>query len=102
MDVHGKIDLNEMIVPRMKDIIIDSFMSVRHKMNPNKRKNCFELFGFDFLLDEDFRVWLIEINTNPFLGAPNKDMVVLVPKMIDEMFSLVVDNVFEPLIQPII
>ena len=102
MDIHGKIDLNEMIVPRMKDIIIDSFMSVRHKMNPNKRKNCFELFGFDFLLDEDFRVWLIEINTNPFLGTPNKDMVVLVPKMIDEMFSLVVDNVFEPLIQPII
>jgi len=91
-----------MIVPRMKDIIIDSFMSVRHKMNPNKRKNCFELFGFDFLLDEDFRVWLIEINTNPFLGTPNKDMVVLVPKMIDEMFSLVVDNVFEPQIQPII
>ena len=86
----------------MKDIIIDSFMSVRHKMNPNKRKNCFELFGFDFLLDEDFRVWLIEINTNPFLGTPNKDMVVLVPKMIDEMFSLVVDNVFEPQIQPII
>jgi D-alanine-D-alanine ligase-like ATP-grasp enzyme len=48
-------------------------------MNPNKRKNCFELFGFDFLLDEDFRLWLIEINTNPFLGTPNKDMVVLVP-----------------------
>ena len=86
----------------MKDIIIDSFMSVRNKMNPNKRKNCFELFGFDFLLDEDFRVWLIEINTNPFLGTPNKDMVVLVPKMIDEMFSLVVDNVFEPQVQPII
>lgn len=50
-------------------------MSVRYKMNPNRRKQCFELFGFDFLVDEDFRSWLIEINTNPYLGTPNKDMV---------------------------
>jgi D-alanine-D-alanine ligase-like ATP-grasp enzyme len=65
-------------------------------MNPNKRKHCFELFGFDFLLDEDFRVWLLEINTNPFLGTPNKDMIILVPKMINEMLALVVDPKFEP------
>jgi D-alanine-D-alanine ligase-like ATP-grasp enzyme len=39
-------------------------------MNPNYRKNIFELFGFDFLLDEEFRLWLLEINTNPFLGTP--------------------------------
>lgn len=48
-------------------------------MNPNKRKHIFELFGFDFLLDEDLRLWLIEINTNPFLGTPNKEMQRLVP-----------------------
>lgn len=83
-------------MPRIKDIIIDSFLSVRHKMNPNKRKNVFELFGFDFLLDEDFRLWLIEINTNPFLGMPNKEMEVVVPKMIDELMKIVVDPVFKP------
>ena len=60
-----------MIVPRMKDLIIDSFLSVRNKMNPNKRKNIFELFGFDFMIDEDYRTWLIEINTNPHLGTPS-------------------------------
>jgi hypothetical protein len=86
----------------MKDIIIDSFLSVRHKMNPNKRKNCFELFGFDFLVDEDFRVWLIEINTNPFLGCPNKDMEVLVPRMINEMIEIVVDPKCAPDIDPCI
>ncbi len=71
-------------------------------MNPNKRKHCFELFGFDFLLDEDFRVWLLEINTNPFLGTPNKDMIILVPKMINEMIALVVDPKFEPEVDPMI
>jgi D-alanine-D-alanine ligase-like ATP-grasp enzyme len=48
-------------------------------MNPNNRKNVFELFGFDFLLDEEFRLWLLEINTNPFLGTPSKAMKILVP-----------------------
>lgn len=65
-------------------------------MNPNKRKHCFELFGFDFLLDEDFRLWLIEINTNPFLGTPNKDMVKLVPQMVDDMLKIAVDPIFKP------
>ena len=83
-------------MPRMKDIAIDCFLSVRTKMNPNKRKHCFELFGFDFLLDEDFRVWLIEINTNPYLGTPSAAMRKLVPKMINEAFKIVVDPHFAP------
>lgn len=55
----------------MKDLIIDSINSVKTSLNPNKRKNVFELFGYDFLIDEDFRLWLIEINTNPYFGVPN-------------------------------
>ena len=27
-----------------------------------------QVFGWDFLLDEEFRVWLIEVNTNPCLA----------------------------------
>lgn len=58
----------------MHDLAIDTYLAVRKTINPNKRKNCFELFGFDFLIDEDFRVWLIEVNTNPYLGMPNQYM----------------------------
>ena len=46
----------------------------------------FELFGYDFLVDEDFRLWLIEVNTNPYLGMPNTFIEQLLPKMIDDMF----------------
>lgn len=48
------------------------------------------------MLDEDFRVWLIECNTNPFLGTPNDYMKQLVPQMLDDVFRLVVDPVFPP------
>ena len=65
-------------------------------MNPSHRTNVFELFGFDFLLDEDFRIWLIEVNYNPFLGTPNDYMRDLVPKMINDMLKIVLDPVIPP------
>jgi hypothetical protein len=83
-------------MPRIKDIIIDSILSVRKKMNPNNRKNIFELFGFDFLLDEEFRLWLLEINTNPFLGTPCAAMKILVPEMMEDLVQIVVDPVNKP------
>ena len=55
-------------MPRMQDIIIDTFLSARHSLNPKHHKGSFELYGFDFLIDEDYRIWLIEVNTNPNLG----------------------------------
>jgi hypothetical protein len=55
----------------MKDLIIDSILSAKNTLNPNNRPNCFELVGYDFMIDEDFRTWLIEINTNPSLGLTN-------------------------------
>jgi len=54
------------------------------------------LFGYDFMIDEDFRVWLIEINSNPYIGTPNKYMKELIPSMIDEMFGLVLDPIYPP------
>lgn len=76
--------------------MIDTYLSVKKTINPQKRKNCFELFGFDFLIDEDFRVWLIEVNTNPYLGVPNSFIKVLLPNMLDDMFRIVSDPTFPP------
>jgi len=80
----------------MKDLIIDSINSVKAALNPNKRKNVFELFGYDFLIDEDLRLWLIEINTNPYFGVPNKFIADLLPKMMDDLLQLIVDPTYPP------
>jgi tubulin monoglycylase TTLL3/8 len=29
------------------------------------RKNSFEFLGYDFMIDEDLKVWMIEVNSSP-------------------------------------
>jgi D-alanine-D-alanine ligase-like ATP-grasp enzyme len=47
--------------------VTDTYRAVQYKIDPRKVKNCFELFGYDFMIDENFKVYLIEANTNPCL-----------------------------------
>jgi tubulin---tyrosine ligase len=93
-DYNIKVDTH--VKPRMVDLILDTFHCYQKQLNPNRRKNVFELFGYDFLIDEDMRTWLIEVNTNPHLGTQNKYMEKLVPEMLTDMISLVVDPILPP------
>lgn len=36
---------------------------------PFKNNNCFELFGFDVLIDTDMEPWLLEVNLTPALSC---------------------------------
>ena len=84
------------VIPRIKDLIIDTMLCTKNDLNPNHRPNIFEFFGFDFLIDEDMRTWLIEVNTNPYLGTPNEYIGNLLPNMVDDMLELTADNLFAP------
>lgn len=85
------IDVYEDIVPAMKAMIIKSFFSVRRTIDPHKRKYCFELFGYDFILDEDFNTWLIEVNTNPCLEESSEMLKCYLPRMLEDMLKLTID-----------
>lgn len=50
-------------------------------LNPNNRRHCFELFGFDFMIDADFKVWLIEVNSGPSLSETNPFLSRLLHRM---------------------
>lgn len=53
------------VMSRIKLIVRLTALSVRKKLNKNERANCFEIFGYDFMLDINCKPWLIEVNTNP-------------------------------------
>ena len=60
------------LMSKITEQIKVSFDCCKGLLNPNKREKCFELFGFDFMVDSDKRVWLIECNSVPSLGESNK------------------------------
>lgn len=55
----------------IRDQIKLAFDSCAGLLNPNNREKCFEIFGFDFMIDEDYRIWLIECNSVPSLSESN-------------------------------
>jgi hypothetical protein len=71
-----------------------TFNSCKNKINKYHRKQCFEIFGFDFILDETFNVWLIEVNTNPCIEESSPLLAQLIPRMLDDAFRITVDMVF--------
>jgi hypothetical protein len=81
----SKISVANHLVPQMQEIVVKTFHAVKRQIDPFKRKHCFELFGFDFILDEDFNVWLIEVNTNPCLEESSNLLKILLPRMIEDL-----------------
>lgn len=59
---------------------------------PTPIVNQFELLGYDFMIDEDINVYLIEVNTNPCLDtSPCPLLQRLIPQVLDQTFKLAVD-----------
>ena len=82
------------IFPEIIKIIAITAKAVKNKINIMDRKKCFEIFGYDFILDVNCRPFLLEINTNPGLEESSPLIKMLVPRMIDDAFRLTVDKAF--------
>ena len=89
----GNIRLSS-IVTIMKSQIISSLLAVKGKLNPNDRLGCFEIFGYDFIIDSCFKPWLIEVNTNPCIELASPLLEQLIPRMLDDAFELTLDAAF--------
>ena len=79
------------IYPKIKKLVSDSFRAVKGKMNPNNRNNWFELYGYDFMITDDFNVLLIEVNTNPCLETPCSLLSSIISSVLDNTFRIVLD-----------
>ncbi|XP_070393963.1 polyglutamylase complex subunit TTLL1 isoform X7 [Dermacentor albipictus] len=51
--------------------------------------HCFECYGYDVLLDEDLRPWLLEVNASPSLTSSTRADALLKQALVDDVLRLV-------------
>ena len=80
------------IYPKIVYIIRLAIGSSKSNINHLNRSNCFEIFGCDFILDEKYKPYLLEINMNPGLEISSPLISKLVPRMVDDALKLTIDK----------
>ena len=90
-----KYNLKIELLNQIKDIVKITMRSAKDTINKKKRNFQFEIFGYDFMMDKDFNLFLIEINTNPGLEESSPWIKLIVPRMLDDALRLTIDQLFE-------
>ena len=81
---------------QVKKIVTDSIRATFHLLDSKKRMNTFELFGYDFMFDDQFKPYLIEVNSNPSLEPSSTLLAKLFSQMLDNSFRIAIDPLFPP------
>ncbi|KAJ8395162.1 hypothetical protein AAFF_G00036180 [Aldrovandia affinis] len=74
---------------RMQVIITQCFLAVKAKLEC--KLGLFDLIGCDFMIDEDFKVWLLEMNCNPALHTNCRVLKEVVPSTVTETLDLTLE-----------
>lgn len=75
----------ERIFPGMQRALIGTMLASQDTMD--RRPNTFELYGADFMISEDFKPFLIEINASPDLGATTSVTARLCPQCLEDVIK---------------
>lgn len=92
---YNTLNIERDLFPQWKEIIRDTITSGKKEMIKGiGNRRCFEVFGFDFLIDDSFKTWMLEVNTNTGLEQDVEWANKVVRRMLEEMVQLTVDTVF--------
>ncbi|XP_055984305.1 inactive polyglycylase TTLL10 [Sorex fumeus] len=75
---------------RMQQIMVHCFLAVRSKLEC--KLGYFDLIGCDFLIDENFKVWLLEMNSNPALHTNCEVLKNVIPTVVMETLDLALET----------
>ena len=85
---------DEAVWKRIEDIVIKSIISIESILNNATemyvpyRGNCFEVLGFDVIIDDNLIPWLLETNLSPSLNCDSLLDQKIKAEMIADLFSM--------------
>ncbi|KAG7513259.1 putative tubulin polyglutamylase TTLL9 isoform X1 [Solea senegalensis] len=83
---HGQ-ETVETLFAEMDNIFIRSLQSVQNVIINDK--HCFELYGYDILLDQNLKPWLLEVNASPSYSASSREDFELKCRLLDDTLNVV-------------
>lgn len=82
-------------IRKLMKTAFDSVLKRANLLNPEKIPNSFELFGFDIMVDQSYKCWLIEANYIPGLTDDGSEYAkYYMDRMMDDMFKLTLDELY--------
>jgi tubulin--tyrosine ligase like protein 10 len=84
--IQSKEEYGVKVDKKIQEIMSLIFTVIKDKLD--RKFGCFELFGFDFLLDDNLNPYLIEINTNPAIYTDTQVQKDLLPKLVEDIVKM--------------
>lgn len=88
--------VEDVIIPNIKRLARLSIEATTKILSDTKIANSFELFGYDFMIYDDFQPCIIEVNTNPCLEFACPLLTEVITSVIQSTMRLSVDKLFPP------
>ena len=86
---------HESLFNKIEDLLIKTILSIEHlvfqahSQHVPYRTNCFDLLGFDVLIDQSLKPWLLEVNLSPSLSCGEKLDLKVKGNLIADLFTLI-------------
>ena len=74
---------------KMHQIMLQVVHSIRYKIQ--RKVGYFGIYGYDFMIDENMKVWLIEINVNPAITTNTDTLIKAIPPAIEEGIQIAIE-----------
>lgn len=80
---------------RIYDLIIKAILSGENYVNAAMKKynlhrtNCFEVFGYDVILDSELKPWLLEVNLSPSLACESPLDLTIKSTLLADTFNMI-------------
>ena len=81
----------EKIIPQIKKGVIASLMAARDSVVQNENFVSHEIFGYDFMVDTNMNVWLLEVNSSPSMEYSSP----ITERMVKEVLPNIAELVLE-------